>query len=202
MTLPPQSERVLSFVPPDGRFRLISYQIGSQQYVHQGWGRVRRGFSRVRRLGGGGGWVREEEVERRGGGGGGGGGVGRGERGWREVRRERRRFGREVLVGEEGGGHSQANHLLSPTWLSHCQCMEGEGGVGKGRGVGSKGRRSLMNQLVLLSSMVALPVYVTPQFTFAEGTGKFTLKLGPKQTMGKVVGSAPSCIHVHSLRWS
>ena len=36
-------------------------------------------------------------------------------------------------------------------------------------------------------SMVALPVYVTPQFTFAEGTGKFSVKLGPKQTMGKNV---------------
>jgi len=33
-----QSERVLSFVPPDGHFQLISYQIGSQQYVHKGGG--------------------------------------------------------------------------------------------------------------------------------------------------------------------
>ncbi len=36
-------------------------------------------------------------------------------------------------------------------------------------------------------SMVSLPVYVTPQFTFAQGTGKFNIKLGPKQTMGKTV---------------
>ena len=44
-------------------------------------------------------------------------------------------------------------------------------------------------------SMVALPVYVTPQFTFAEGTGKFNIKLGPKQTMGKNVSPIPvSCI--------
>jgi len=50
-----------------------------------------------------------------------------------------------------------------------------------------------MNQPFLLSSMVALPVYVTPQFTFAEGTGKFTLKLGPKQTMGKTVSPVSSC---------
>lgn len=35
--------------------------------------------------------------------------------------------------------------------------------------------------------MVSLPIYVTPSFTFAEGTGKFTIKLGPKQTMGKTV---------------
>lgn len=40
---------------------------------------------------------------------------------------------------------------------------------------------------VLSLSMVALPVYVTPQFTFAEGTGKFNVKVGLKQTMGKVV---------------
>ena len=39
-----------------------------------------------------------------------------------------------------------------------------------------------------LSSNVALPVYVTPQFSFSEGTGKFEVKVGPKQTMGKVVG--------------
>jgi len=39
--------------------------------------------------------------------------------------------------------------------------------------------------------MVSLPVYVTPQFTFAEGTGKFNVKLGPKQTMGKTVSAAP-----------
>ena len=39
----------------------------------------------------------------------------------------------------------------------------------------------------LSPSMVSLPVYVTPQFTFAEGTGKFSIKLGPKQTMGKTV---------------
>ena len=38
--------------------------------------------------------------------------------------------------------------------------------------------------------MVSLPVYVTPQFTFAEGTGKFNIKLGPKQTMGKTVSSS------------
>lgn len=71
----------------------------------------------------------------------------------------------------------------------------GRGGVGGWRGEGEilKGRGQLMNQLFLLSSMVALPVYVTPQFTFAEGTGKFTLKLGPKQTMGKTVNPASSC---------
>ena len=40
-------------------------------------------------------------------------------------------------------------------------------------------------------SMVALPIYVTPQFTFAEGTGKFNIKLGPKQTMGKNVSHIP-----------
>lgn len=28
---PWQSERVLSFIPPDGNFRLISYHIGSQK---------------------------------------------------------------------------------------------------------------------------------------------------------------------------
>ena len=44
-------------------------------------------------------------------------------------------------------------------------------------------------------SMVALPVYVTPQFTFAEGTGKFSIKLGPKQTMGKNV--SPISTHVY-----
>lgn len=75
----------------------------------------------------------------------------------------------------------------------------GRGGVGGWRGEGEgegerlRGRGQLMNQLFVLSSMVALPVYVTPQFTFAEGTGKFTLKLGPKQTMGKTVSPASSC---------
>ena len=29
-----QAERVLSFIPPDGAFKLLSYQIGSQRYVH------------------------------------------------------------------------------------------------------------------------------------------------------------------------
>lgn len=29
-----QNERVLSFVPPDGNFRLLSYHIGSQKYVN------------------------------------------------------------------------------------------------------------------------------------------------------------------------
>ena len=43
------------------------------------------------------------------------------------------------------------------------------------------------NHLFHFLSMVALPVYVTPQFTFAEGTGKFNVKVGLKQTMGKVV---------------
>ena len=63
----------------------------------------------------------------------------------------------------------------------------------RGREREMSGRGQLMNQPFLLSSMVALPVYVTPQFTFAEGTGKFTLKLGPKQTMGKTVSPASSC---------
>ena len=37
------------------------------------------------------------------------------------------------------------------------------------------------------SGNVALPVYVSPQFTFSEGGGKFTIRVGPKQNMGKVV---------------
>ena len=28
-----ESERVLSFIPPDGNFRLISYRVSSQKYV-------------------------------------------------------------------------------------------------------------------------------------------------------------------------
>ncbi len=43
-----------------------------------------------------------------------------------------------------------------------------------------------------LYSMVSLPVYVTPQFTFAEGSGKFTVRIGPKQTMGKMVNNSYS----------
>ena len=89
-------------------------------------------------------------------------------------------------------------HLL-PDWKSTV-CTQGwRGGRVEGRGGGRgreremSGRGQLMNQPFLLSSMVALPVYVTPQFTFAEGTGKFTLKLGPKQTMGKTVSPASSC---------
>lgn len=30
-----ESERVLSFIPPDGNFRLISYRVSSQKYVDQ-----------------------------------------------------------------------------------------------------------------------------------------------------------------------
>lgn len=32
-----QAERVLSFIPPDGPFRLLSYQIGTQRYIHEFW---------------------------------------------------------------------------------------------------------------------------------------------------------------------
>jgi len=49
------------------------------------------------------------------------------------------------------------------------------------------GHFQLISYQIGSQHMVALPVYVTPQFTFAEGTGKFTLKLGPKQTMGKTI---------------
>ena len=45
-------------------------------------------------------------------------------------------------------------------------------------------------------SNVALPVYVTPQFSFSEGTGKFEVKVGPKQTMGKVVSSY-ACMYIY-----
>lgn len=49
------------------------------------------------------------------------------------------------------------------------------------------GHFRLLSYQIGSQHMVSLPVYVTPQFSFAEGTGKFTIKLGPKQTMGKVV---------------
>lgn len=49
------------------------------------------------------------------------------------------------------------------------------------------GHFRLLSYQIGAQHMVALPVYVTPQFTFAEGTGKFNIKLGPKQTMGKNV---------------
>lgn len=32
-----QAERVLSFIPPDGPFKLLSYQIGNQRYVYTAW---------------------------------------------------------------------------------------------------------------------------------------------------------------------
>lgn len=45
----------------------------------------------------------------------------------------------------------------------------------------------LVSYQVGAQHMVSLPLYVTPQFTFGQGSGKFTVKLGPKQTMGKTV---------------
>ena len=67
---------------------------------------------------------------------------------------------------------------------------EGEGGEGEGGEILPQSNLHATDvpiDLFHLLSMVALPVYVTPQFTFAEGTGKFNIKVGLKQTMGKVV---------------
>ena len=53
--------------------------------------------------------------------------------------------------------------------------------------------------LSLSRSNVALPVYVTPQFSFSDGTGKFEIKVGPKQTMGKVVCAVLVYTHDRAL---
>ena len=57
-----------------------------------------------------------------------------------------------------------------------------------------------------IPSNVALPVYVTPQFSFSDGTGRFEIKVGPKQTMGKVVSTHfPSYIGIYTtttITWS
>jgi AP-3 complex subunit mu len=38
------------------------------------------------------------------------------------------------------------------------------------------------------TSSVGLPIYVQPQFTFSEtASSRFTVKIGPKQTQGKVL---------------
>lgn len=58
----------------------------------------------------------------------------------------------------------------------------------------------LSYQIGSQSGNVALPVYVSPQFTFSEGSGKFTIRVGPKQNMGKVVEDVkltipmPNCV--------
>ena len=68
-----------------------------------------------------------------------------------------------------------------------CVCMWGEGESGKILPWSDFHATDAPIDLFHLLSMVALPVYVTPQFTFAEGTGKFNVKVGLKQTMGKAV---------------
>ncbi|CAI8055936.1 AP-3 complex subunit mu-1 [Geodia barretti] len=58
----------------------------------------------------------------------------------------------------------------------------------------------LLSYQISSQSNVALPLYVTPQFSFSGGSGKFEVKVGPKQTMGKVVEDVklvvpmPSCV--------
>ena len=39
----------------------------------------------------------------------------------------------------------------------------------------------------MIPSQVSLPVFVAPTFTFHESSGRLNVKVGPKQTMGKIV---------------
>ncbi|KAJ8039183.1 AP-3 complex subunit mu-1 [Holothuria leucospilota] len=49
------------------------------------------------------------------------------------------------------------------------------------------GNFRLLSYHIGASNLTAIPVYVRPNITIREGSGKFELSIGPKQTMGKLV---------------
>ncbi|XP_071947830.1 AP-3 complex subunit mu-1-like [Antedon mediterranea] len=49
------------------------------------------------------------------------------------------------------------------------------------------GNFQLLTYHVGASNLTAIPLYIKPTISFREGSGKFELTVGPKQTMGKVV---------------